>query len=279
MFGRPAACRNRKNQPPRLGKNEHDLPRDSFGWLGHTALAAFAVDVPKAVHSFFQWAGPTFLGSTLKRLSSETGFGEPILLCNNDHRFLVKEELESAKIASSRSILEPVARNTAAAIAVAALAVARENPNGMLVVMPSDHVISDEARFVEAVRRAAKVAQTGRFVLFGIKPAEAQRATVISARAPHSRDSTVAHSRSTPSSKSLTPRRPAVYVSRQLLSGTAASSCSMPARSSKSLQRLEPRILEAARARSCQAEDDLGFHAPGRAPPLRSRRTFPSTMP
>jgi mannose-1-phosphate guanylyltransferase/mannose-6-phosphate isomerase len=128
---------------------------------------------PKQFIRFFNGQQPSFLGATLKRLTVESGFGEPILLCNNDHRFLVKEELERAAVTSKSIYLEPIARNTAAAIAVAAFAVARENPSGILVVMPSDHVIRDEARFLEAVRRAAKVAQTGRLVLFGIKPVEA----------------------------------------------------------------------------------------------------------
>ncbi len=96
----------------------------------------------------------------------------PVLLCNNDHRFLVKEEVERAKIEPKAIILEPVARNTAPAVAVAALAAVRENPNAILAVMPSDHVVRDEARFVEGVQRAAKVAATGKLVLFGIKPTE-----------------------------------------------------------------------------------------------------------
>ena len=67
-------------------------------------------------------------------------------------------------------MLEPVARNTAPAVAVAALLVARDDPDAILVVMPSDHVIKDEAAFVAAVRRAAEVAATGRLVLFGVTP-------------------------------------------------------------------------------------------------------------
>ena len=81
-------------------------------------------------------------------------------------------EVERGRIEPKAIILEPVARNTAAAIAVAALAVVRENPNAILVVMPSDHVVRDEARFVESVKRAAKVAATGKLVLFGIIPRE-----------------------------------------------------------------------------------------------------------
>ena len=125
---------------------------------------------PKQFIRFFNGQGGSFLGATVKRLATSGGFNPPILLCNNDHRFLVKEELERASITPREIVLEPVARNTAAAIAVAALTVARDNPAGVLVVMPSDHVIKDEGRFVEAVRRAAVVAATGKLVLFGIKP-------------------------------------------------------------------------------------------------------------
>jgi len=125
---------------------------------------------PKQFIRFFNGRNSSFLGSTLKRLSPDQGFAAPTLLCNNDHRFLVNEELEQAGIKPRSIILEPVARNTAAAIAVAALSISRDNPGAIMVVMPSDHAIKDEARFGEAVRRAAKVAATGRLVLFGIQP-------------------------------------------------------------------------------------------------------------
>ena len=127
---------------------------------------------PKQFIRFFNGQSSSFLGATLTRLTSEAGFAPPILLCNNDHRFLVKEELERAKITPRALVLEPIARNTAPAIAVAALAALRDNPSAVLAVMPSDHVVKDEAKFIEGVRRAAKVAQTGRLVLFGIKPTE-----------------------------------------------------------------------------------------------------------
>jgi mannose-1-phosphate guanylyltransferase / mannose-6-phosphate isomerase len=127
---------------------------------------------PKQFIRFFNGQNSSFLGAALQRLPQAQGFAEPILLCNNDHRFLVKEELDRAGITAKAIILEPIARNTAAAIAVAALAAARENPNAIIAVMPSDHVVKDEAKFAEAVKRAAKVAATGRLVLFGIKPTE-----------------------------------------------------------------------------------------------------------
>lgn len=125
---------------------------------------------PKQFISFFAEGDPSFLGATLRRLTPADGFAPPILLCNNDHRFLVREELDRAGITPEAIYLEPVARNTAPAIAVAALAVAARDAEGILVVMPSDHVIGDAAAFAAAVRRAAAVAAQGRLALFGIKP-------------------------------------------------------------------------------------------------------------
>ncbi len=128
---------------------------------------------PKQFIRFFDEGDPSFLGATLNRLPPSEGFAAPILLCNNDHRFLVREELERSGITPEAIYLEPVARNTAPAIAIAALAVAARDADGILVVMPSDHVIDDKAAFADAVRRAADVAATGRLVLFGIRPTSA----------------------------------------------------------------------------------------------------------
>ena len=125
---------------------------------------------PKQFIRSFEDQGSSFLAATLRRLAPTVGFAAPVIVCNNDHRFLVKEEAELAGCALEAIVLEPVARNTAPAVAVAALLVARDDPNAILVVMPSDHVIKDEAAFVAAVRRAAEVAATGRLVLFGVTP-------------------------------------------------------------------------------------------------------------
>lgn len=127
---------------------------------------------PKQFIRFFNGQGGSFLGDTLARLPVDEGFAPPILLCNNDHRFLVRDELERSGARASTLILEPVARNTAPAIAVAALLVEQDDPDGVLAVMPSDHVMRDGVHFAERVRSAARVAATGRLVLFGIEPGE-----------------------------------------------------------------------------------------------------------
>ena len=118
----------------------------------------------------FNGRAASLLGATLQRLRPDAGFRLPTILCNADHRFLVKENLEACGATARAIILEPVARNTAGAIAVGALSVLRDDPSGILVVMPSDHVIADVTGFLEAVRLAGEVAANGRLVLFGISP-------------------------------------------------------------------------------------------------------------
>ena len=127
---------------------------------------------PKQFIRFFNGEGRSLLGTTLERLGADESFGPPIVVCNNDHRFLVREELVRAMIEPQAIILEPVARNTAAAVAVAALFALRQSADAVLVVMPSDHVVSDRPSFVDGIKRAAGIAAAGRLVLFGIKPAE-----------------------------------------------------------------------------------------------------------
>ncbi len=82
----------------------------------------------------------------------------PILVCNEAHRFLVAEQMQAIGVSPKAIVLEPVGRNTAPAAAIAALMVAAEDPSGILLLLPSDHVITDEAAFAEACTRAAEAA-------------------------------------------------------------------------------------------------------------------------
>jgi mannose-1-phosphate guanylyltransferase/mannose-6-phosphate isomerase len=95
-----------------------------------------------------------------------------VIVCNNDHRFLVKDAVERLGISPGAIILEPVARNTAAAVAVGALAALADDEDAVLVVAPSDHLMREEAGFAEHVRDAIALAAEGRLVLFGVTPAE-----------------------------------------------------------------------------------------------------------
>jgi mannose-1-phosphate guanylyltransferase len=109
----------------------------------------------------------TMLQATVERLSG-LDIQSSITICNEDHRFFVAEQLrEIDKLGSI--ILEPVGRNTAPAIALAALT-AKDDP--LLLVLAADHVIQDEAAFNEAVIRAIPLAEAGKLVTFGIVPSE-----------------------------------------------------------------------------------------------------------
>ena len=89
------------------------------------------------------------------------------MVCNEAHRFLVAEQLRAAGRKPQAIILEPVGRNTAPAIALAALQAA---PDALLLVLPADHVIRDVPAFQAAVRAAVPAAQAGKLVTFGIVP-------------------------------------------------------------------------------------------------------------
>lgn len=112
----------------------------------------------------------TLIGDTFRRLPANQGFKHPLVLCNNDHRFLVEQELKNAACVASAIVLEPVQRNTAPAIAVAAVLAMRDDPDAVIVVMPSDHVVRNPDAFIEAVGIAAIAARNGRHILFGLKP-------------------------------------------------------------------------------------------------------------
>ncbi|HEY4942170.1 MAG TPA: mannose-1-phosphate guanylyltransferase/mannose-6-phosphate isomerase [Rhizomicrobium sp.] len=98
----------------------------------------------------------------------------PVLLCSEGHRFLVAEQMQAIDVTPKAIVLEPMGRNTAPAAAIAALMIAAEDPCGIVLLMPSDHVVADEAAFRVAVARAAVAARLGHIVTFGIAPDAAE---------------------------------------------------------------------------------------------------------
>ncbi|MBK8017045.1 MAG: mannose-1-phosphate guanylyltransferase/mannose-6-phosphate isomerase [Betaproteobacteria bacterium] len=112
----------------------------------------------------------TMLQETLKRLD---GFGDvaaPVVICNEEHRFLVAEQLRSIGAKPELLLLEPMGRNTAPAVAAAAIALAKKDPKALMLVLPSDHVIKDIPSFHRAIRLAATAAGSGMLTTFGIIP-------------------------------------------------------------------------------------------------------------
>jgi mannose-1-phosphate guanylyltransferase/mannose-6-phosphate isomerase len=112
----------------------------------------------------------TMLQDTAARGLSDVGFAAPLLVCNEDHRFLVDDQLQQIGVKPQAILLEPLARNTGPAIAVAALWLLARDPDALMLVQPSDHVIASLAAFHDAVMRGLAAAQQGRLVTFGVKP-------------------------------------------------------------------------------------------------------------
>ncbi len=94
----------------------------------------------------------------------------PIVVANDEYRFIVAEQMRSIGVEPSAILLEPVGRNTAPAIAVAALFALSLDEDPLLLVMPSDHVIEDEAQFLASIQTASTVAAQGKIVTFGMVP-------------------------------------------------------------------------------------------------------------
>ncbi|GBQ43104.1 mannose-1-phosphate guanylyltransferase/mannose-6-phosphate isomerase [Komagataeibacter europaeus] len=128
--------------------------------------------VSRASHPKQFWAlasSRTMIGETLQRATGTT-FAPPIVVCNNAHRFLVAEQLRENGCEDGRIILEPAVRNTAAAIAAAALLAAQDDPETLLWIMAADAVFRYPERLPAVLEKASTVAREGYIVTFGMKP-------------------------------------------------------------------------------------------------------------
>lgn len=106
--------------------------------------------------------------------SQGAGFAMPIIVCNNEHRFAMAEQLKEVGITASRILLEPVGRNSAPAIAAAALLAAETDPDAVLWVMAADAAIQKPENVASALDIAVRVARAGRIVTFGMTPTRAE---------------------------------------------------------------------------------------------------------
>ena len=110
----------------------------------------------------------TMLQDTALRLAGIAGARAPIVVCNEAHRFTVAEQLHALDLEPSAILLEPAGRNTAPAVALAALKAQELDADATMVVAPADHVIRDARAFQLAADVAAELAQSGKLVTFGV---------------------------------------------------------------------------------------------------------------
>ncbi len=125
---------------------------------------------PKQFLDFF--GENSLFQQTALRVKDSQDFYNPIIVCNNEHRFTAAEELQKINIHPQSIILEPIGKNTAPAIAIAAFSVVANNnkDDDLMLVMPSDHLIQNEKQFILDVKKAINTANAGFLITFGILP-------------------------------------------------------------------------------------------------------------
>ncbi|MCJ8286914.1 mannose-1-phosphate guanylyltransferase/mannose-6-phosphate isomerase [Halomonas sp.] len=115
----------------------------------------------------------SMLQETLSRLRTLDIF-PPIIVANEEHRFLVAEQVRQEGIENATILLEPEVKNTAPAVAIAALSALEENPESLLLILAADHVIDDVEEFSTSVATASRLAKEGMLVTFGVTPSHAE---------------------------------------------------------------------------------------------------------
>ena len=146
---------------------EHVVPVILSGGTGSRLWPMSRASYPKQLLALL--GQQSMLQQTVLR-SGYVGYGAPLLVCNDEHRFLIAEQVREVLSEKAQIILEPVGRNSAPAIAVAAFAAAQTDPQAILWIMPADANIADMDALGASVEKAVQAAQQGRIATFGIKP-------------------------------------------------------------------------------------------------------------
>lgn len=139
------------------------------GGVGSRLWPLSRKDRPKQFLPLF--GGESLFQKTCKRVS-QPGFAAPIVIGNNDHRFLIGEQLSELGLEANSILLEPVGRNTAPPALMAAMIASEADPDALVLLLPSDHLIQKEDVFLDAVRTAETAARSGKIVTFGITPTD-----------------------------------------------------------------------------------------------------------
>jgi mannose-1-phosphate guanylyltransferase/mannose-1-phosphate guanylyltransferase/mannose-6-phosphate isomerase len=200
----------------------------------------------------------SLLQDTVSRLADMPEIAPPLMVCNVEHRFMIAEQMRQIDTPPRAIVLEPVGRNTAPAIAVAALMLSRDDPDALMLVLPADHLIGDIAGFHAAIRTAADAASNGYLATFGIVAATPETGYGYIRKGPPLADAAGAHQ------VAAFVEKPDLATAQQYVdSGEYFWNSGMFLfRASdfiKELEALRPDILEASRAALDAATLDLDF--------------------
>jgi len=197
----------------------------------------------------------SMLQATIRRLDG-LKVSQPCLICNEEHRFLAAEQLRTLGIDNASILLEPVGRNTAPAVALAAIKALEKEHDPVLLILAADHLIKDVDAFHRAVETALPFAQAGKLVTFGIVPTHAETGYGYLQKGAAAGEGgfTVAKFVEKPDSET---------AERYLASGEHFWNSGMfmfrASRYLEELQRWQPEILDACRRATAQSEEDMHF--------------------
>jgi mannose-1-phosphate guanylyltransferase len=209
----------------------------------------------------------SMLQDTLARLPSQ--HQAPVFICNEDHRFLVAEQVKQTNSAKSTILLEPKGRNTAPAVALAALNALTNNDDTLLLVLAADHVINDTEKFHQAISIAAMSAQQGKLVTFGIVPTHAETGYGYIQKGSKKEGPQGGNSENETFQVAKFVEKPTVETAQSYLdSGDYLWNSGMflfkASRYIEELEKFRPDILSACRASMAKVEKDLDFTRPDR---------------
>jgi len=139
---------------------------------GHgTRLWPFSREsLPKQYLNVIDNTDKSLLQQTVERFNKFKELDNPLILCNEEHRFIVAEQLREIEIKPKLILLEPFGRNTAPAITLASIKATEDGDDPILIILPSDHLIKDNDLFLESMKEGIECAKQGRLVTFGIQP-------------------------------------------------------------------------------------------------------------
>ena len=202
----------------------------------------------------------SMLQDTLKRLPSNSC--EPVFICNEEHRFLVAEQVRQLSSGQHTILLEPEGRNTAPAVALAAINAVEKDENAMLLVLAADHVIQNTAAFHQAVETASLAAENGKLVTFGIVPTHAETGYGYIKKGKSQQNNTF-------DVADFVEKPTADVANKYLLSGDYLWNSGMflfrAARYLEELKKYRPEILASCQQAMNEVESDFDFLRPNKA--------------
>ena len=146
------------------------IPVILCGGSGSRLWPLSRMSYPKQYISLINGSKLSLLQQTVLRISSLENVNNPIFICNEEHRFLVAEQMREISITPSSIILEPTSKNTCPAITLAALKAIEQKEESILIVLSSDHLIRENKKFLEAIKQSINIASEGKLVTFGVVP-------------------------------------------------------------------------------------------------------------